>query len=161
MSSNKKVCIFNKNHLIGNQTLENHYANCHPKEYLYINENGLYCRTKRIFFKNQIEMDKHISNCSVCQLYLGENQNIDKNGDKTNDRNKDNSHSKKKKNKIKKNLIDISMIGMAKIEEKMPTPKKIRDFPTFDFDKYKKNNKINNLDPEIINSLIEEEKNLV
>ena len=159
MSSSKKVCIFNKNHLIGNQTLENHYTNCHRKEYLYIYENGLFCRTKRIFFKNQIEMDKHVSNCSYCQIYLVEN-NIDKNGDKNNDGKKENNLSKKK-NKIKENLIDISMTGMAKIEEKMPAPKKIRDFPTFDFDKYKKNNKINNLDLEIINSLIEEEKNLV
>ena len=36
MSINKKVCIFNKNHIIGNQTIENHYVNCHPNEFLYI-----------------------------------------------------------------------------------------------------------------------------
>ena len=54
MSINKKVCIFNKNHIIGNQTIENHYVNCHPKEFLYVKENGFFCRAKGMFFKNRI-----------------------------------------------------------------------------------------------------------
>ena len=157
MSINKKVCIFNKNHIIGNQTIENHYVNCHPEEFLNIKKNGFFCRAKGIFFKTKSEMDKHLDNCSKCQLYLGKNQNKDKN----NDGKKENSHDKNE-DKNKDNTIDISIAGISMIKNKLPAPKKnIIKFPYFDFDKYKTGNKINNLDLEIINSLIKEEKNII
>ena len=150
MSNNNKSCIFNKNHIIGKKSIENHYVKSHLKEYSNSMNKGWFCRrVKSNIFKDQKEMDKHISKCQICQIYCGEKRNnkIHKNSEDNNDDNN--------------SLIDISVAGMKIIEEKLPKDKKKIDFPTLDLDKYKKiDNKITNTDLELINILIEEEKNL-
>ena len=132
MSNKKKVCIFNEEHFIGNKSLYIHYTKCHEKKFKIIMNNGWFCRGKRTkLFKNQNDMDKHLTKCQICKAFKY-------------------NHSD-----------DISFIGNENLKEKLHDNKKNKDLPTFDFEKFKiENNKINNLDLELINALIEEEKNL-
>ena len=171
MSNNKKICIFNKNHLLGNKTLENHYIKSHAKEYSDIMKNGWFCRKREFkLFKNQIEMNKHVDKCDICKLILGENKIKENNKNRGNPENNvsseigesDNSESGKTEDDEDPNIMnDISFAGMEVIKQKLPKDKKDIKFPTFDFDKYKiHDDKITNSDLKLINSLIEEERNL-
>ena len=136
MSKNKKVCIFNKNHMIGNKSLTNHYYNSHREEYRKILNNGWVCSDK--IFLNQAEMDKHMNKCEICKkrcgLILDETT-----------------------------IQSISESTIEKIRKKLPKDKKRIDFPYFDFSKYiiQDDKKLINLDSELIKELIEEEKNMV
>ena len=167
MSNNKKICIFNKNHSLGNKSLENHYIKSHAKEYSDIMENGWFCRSNKFkLFKNQIEMNKHIAKCNICKSILGENKIKENNKNGENSENNVSSESGKSDNsESEKNEsdgdADISLAGMEAIKQKLPKDKKDIKFPTFDFDKYKiHDDKITNSDLKLINSLIEEERNL-
>ena len=140
MSKNKKVCIFNKNHMIGNKSLENHYYRSHTEEYSKIMNNGWFCRdnNKSLIFLNQAEMDKHMNKCEICKNRCGLIQ------DET-------------------TIQSISESTIEKIRKKLPKDKKRIDFPYFDFSKYiiQDDKKLINLDSELIKELIEEEKNMV
>ena len=140
MSKNKNICMFNKNHIIGNKSLLNHYHRSHAEEFLKIMNNGWFCRDKNkaTYFLNQVEMDDHMNTCNICQKYCGENLNETTNAS-----------------------ITESVIN--KIKKKLPKNKKHIDFPFFDFSKYiiKDDKKLINLDSELIKELIEEEKNIV
>ena len=138
MSKNKKICIFNQNHIIGKKSLINHYQKSHSKEFSNIMNNGWYCRGKTQYFKNKVEMDEHMINCKECQKYCGENLN-------------------------ETISISISKTSLEAIEKKLPKNKRHIDFPFFDFSKYiiPDDNQLINLESELIKELIEEEKNIV
>ena len=138
MSKNKNVCIFNKNHMIGNKTLLNHYHKSHKEEYSKIMNNGWFCRDKSLIFLNQAEMDKHMDKCKICQKRCGETM------DET-------------------TIQSMSESAIEKIKKKLPKNKKHIDFPYFDFSKYMipDDKKLINLDSELLKELIEEEKKIV
>ena len=136
MSKNKKVCIFNKNHMIGNKSLPDHYYKSHKEEYLKILNNGWVCNDK--IFLNQAEMDKHMNKCEKCQKRCGIKL------DET-------------------TYLGISNSVLETINKKLPKNKKHIDFPVFDFSKYiiPDDKTLINLDSELVKELIEEEKNIV
>ena len=116
MSNNKKVCMFNKNHMIGKKSLENHYQKIHSKEYSKIMNNGWFCRGEFKLFQNQIEMDYHMKVCKNCQMCCGKNENNDENT---------------------LDFISMSRTGIESIKNKLPNDKKVIDFPIFDFNIFK------------------------
>ena len=141
MSNNKKVCMFNKNHIIGKKSLKNHYQKIHSKEYSKIMNNGWFCRSGSKLFQNQIEMDYHMKECKNCQMFCGKKENVDENT---------------------LDFISISQIGLENIKNKLPKDKKVIDFPTLDFNEFKvKSDKITNLESELIKELIEKEEEII
>ena len=136
MSNNKRFCIFNKEHIIGKKSLVSHYEKSHVKEYTNIMKNGWFCRGDvNLIFINKPLMDKHIDKCEKCKKIFGDDENT---------------------------LNSISISGFKEIEKKLPKDKKDNFFPKIDLDELKKKSEgVINLDLELINSLIEEEKDLV
>ena len=99
-------------------------------------KNGWFCRGDvNLIFINKPLMDKHIDKCEKCKKILGDDENT---------------------------LNSISISGFKEIIKKLPKEKKDNFFPKIDLDELKKKSEgVINLDLELINSLIEEEKDLV
>ena len=162
MSNNEKICIFNKNHLLGKKSLENHYLRSHGKEYAKIMKNGWFCRDRKFkLFLNQEEMDKHVNKCNKCKYIFGRQKRQENNKNPENSENSESEITESDNEESNNILNDISVAGMKIIKDKLPKDKNKITFPIFDFDKYKNHeDKLTSIDLELINSLIEEEKNL-
>ena len=127
--------------MIGKKSLENHYQKNHSKEYSKIMHNGWFCRGGSKLFLNQIEMDNHLEECKICQKFCGKNENEHQNS---------------------LDILSMSKTGIETLKNKLPKDKTVIDFPFFDFNKYKiQNDKITNLDSELIKDLIEKEEEIV